>query len=956
MTNMIIKEITSLSGEEKKGFKSSGYYRGKNRCVKLREHDLNLVTEKNTHYDVAVTEKDILKNIFAGTFDKSELKDLVSQGVEDEFKAQEVTRDLARYLNSESRTPVIGEAKYFLIGDERVRVCPDFIFDDGQTLEVVFIRSSRPDVTFRGKKRDASVNSSLELWFGILYARAYRTELEKTDEYAAKRRLRSSYYFVRKDTDRAYGLYDTDFFSKSGKNVVFFDEMPGCEKDTDEMFISQMEEFIEGTDQCTPDDCKKCINRTSCEYQKAPEPFEIKENKKNGKITLSDAQSKIVAFRKGIARVIAKAGSGKTECSTEREAQMFAEGVDPKTFLAITFTDAGATEMKERITKKCEARGLAISGDDIKAMTFHKFGFDIIKDNYEMFGFTKKPIIVDTNDVIKRRLFNNILEEKSLYTLENKANLLDWALKVYEIIANNGLTPDTSDSETVRTISRAVADKISNANLMDQSTLNGLIEVADVFKEQCRKENYLTFADIEDMMNEALEKNPEYLNSLGIKHILVDEFQDSNDAQMKTIKLLISTECFESLMVVGDDSQSIYGFRNTSQENIIHFFEKLNVSGEDFRLEENRRSTPEILEFANKIDALNENRAGGDMLPVREHGFKPIVRAYGNRDEEYDFIIDQISKGIASGKYAAEDFAVIAFKRSELVAIAARLSQAGIPWITKYPMPLQDNSRVQAAVSLATAFYQPEAENLYFNYLVAENDGDIFEDMSNDEIRAKIEELKKEWKSMDYLEIGYQQKIFHEKLEAIKGNDEIYAYFLELVYENPDLQSELEFIRDFKRFGERCSKKLENDYAGVVLTTAHSSKGLEWPVVFNTISGYDDKHLHNTRKTEAIEERRRLLYVSVTRARDILYVTGKCVAYGKYGDYTYNQFLIEAVECSGKAFIPVLPTKQDQTFSNSKSNSNSKSKPKVKELTEEEKQEYERLAKNSVQMNLAEMI
>lgn len=931
-----IKEMTNLTTDDKKAYKSSGYYRGKNRCVKLRQHDLQLTSEKNSAYDTAVTEKDILKNIFEGNFEKEELKDLVSQGVEDRFKAQEVTRDLTRYIKSETRTPKIAHTKYFQIGEEKVRVKPDFIFDDGSTIEIVFMRSSKPDVTMRGKKNDTGVNQSLELWYGIIYGRAYRKEIKEE-----KRNIKSSYYFIRKDTDKAFGLYDNDFFSNSGKNVVFlyegYDEKGINAENTDANFFPQLEAFAEGTE-CTADDCKSCMNRTSCEYQKSPEPFERKENKKNGTITLSDAQAAIVAFRKGIARVIAKAGSGKTECSTERTAQMYTEGVDPASFLSITFTDAGANEMKERITKKCEARGLGIAGDDIKAMTFHKFGLNIIRDNYEMFGYTKAPQIVDTDDVKKKRLFDRLLIEDDLYTLQNRFSILDWAIKVHACIKNNEIDIDSDDAPTL------IQREMDN-NFMSYQDVENLIEIARKFDTQLKENNLLTFADIEPMMNQVLRERPEYLNSLGLKHILVDEFQDSNDAQMETIKLLISADGFESLMVVGDDSQSIYGFRNTSQENILYFFEKLGVTGTDFRLDENRRSTEEILSFANRIDALNENRAGGDMIAVRGGGYKPVVRAYWNRDEEYDFIVDQIKKGIASKRYIPEEFAVIAYKKSELVAIAGKLSQAGIPWVTKYPMPLADNSRVQAAISLASAFYQPEAENLYFNYLVALNDGDIFEDMTNEEIKAKVAELKSEWMGMDMLDIPYQRKIFHEKLEAIKGNDELYAAFLELLYENEDLQSELEFICDFRKYGDTVAKKLENDYAGVVLTTAHSSKGLEWPVVFNTISGYDNKFLHKggAKCAAEIEEKRRLLYVSVTRARDILYVTGQYVAYGNSMDYTYNQFLREAMEC---AYMDYNPVKPERKPARSKSN----------EMTEEQKAAYNKQVKGAKQMTLAEVI
>ena len=116
--NMMIKEMKGLSKEEKKFYKPSGHYRGKNRCTKFREHDLQLVSEKNMAYDVAVTVKDILKHIALGEFEIQEVENLVGQGIEDPFKVEEVSRDIKRYCISEQRTPVIASPKYFAVPKE----------------------------------------------------------------------------------------------------------------------------------------------------------------------------------------------------------------------------------------------------------------------------------------------------------------------------------------------------------------------------------------------------------------------------------------------------------------------------------------------------------------------------------------------------------------------------------------------------------------------------------------------------------------------------------------------------------------------------------------------------------------------------------------------------------------------------------------------------------------------
>ena len=452
-----------------------------------------------------------------------------------------------------------------------------------------------------------------------------------------------------------------------------------------------------------------------------------------------------------------------------------------------------------------------------------------------------------------------------------------------------------------------------------------------------------------------LDGHPDYLDELGYRHIIVDEFQDSNDTQLEIIRRLISTKCFESLMVVGDDSQSIYGFRNTTPENILHFFEKIGKVGEDLYLTENRRSTPEILELANKINALNKDRVDKDMIPVRESGKKPVVRGFHDKKTEYRYISERIKDLIDSG-YQPEDIAFIAFKKTELVALGAELTQAGIPWVMMSPLPYMENANVKAALSLAEAFYQPESDLLYFNYLVARYHGDIFHKKSMTELRLEVDEMKKTFMSIDQLEIPYQRVLFHKFLDALKEEDEIYQAFLDLVYANEDLQSELEYIRNFSIYGKNAGKKMEQKYQGVVLTTAHSSKGLEWKAVFNSISGYDSASLHTSgpKHQKKVEEARRLLFVSMTRARDLLYITGQYVAYGPKDDRTYNQFLREVFEAEDIPYCPVDPNEGLKAQERKKRAATRRSSREAgsHEMTDAQKAEYNRQVKGASQLSI----
>ena len=240
--------------------------------------------------------------------------------------------------------------------------------------------------------------------------------------------------------------------------------------------------------------------------------------------------------------------------------------------------------------------------------------------------------------------------------------------------------------------------------------------------------------------------------------------------------------------------------------------------------------------------------------------------------------------------------------------MSAVLSRHGIPWVMKNPLLLKDNSRVNAAMSLAMAFYDPDATKSYFDYLVAKYDGDLLNQMNDETLTEQVDQMREDFLAMEDLPFTAQRAKFHEYLDAIRGEDEVYAYFLEQLYDNEDLQSELEYVMEFKRFGDKEEKKMEQSYEGVVLTTAHSSKGLEWEYVFNSISKYDSEWLHSSGKKakERLEETRRLLFVSMTRARDELTVTGQYIAFGtKETGYTNNQFLEEVHKLLGVTYDPV---------------------------------------------------
>lgn len=897
--------------------KRSSEFCGADRCKVLRNYDgLNgiLDTVKESNFDEAILMKDLMKGYLAGKYKPGEFMGLVEEGLDDEqmllpeqrkAKAERLCKLFLRAANSEKRQATFVGPKHIVEGEYQVTVFPDAAFFEQDSVEVVLYRLGKPTVTQKGRKQDASVNNCLELYFLLRYAR--------TLVPAGKIwKVKASYYFMRKTTDTADTLSDMDFFSGNGGNVVTLEEVwSDTMGDTpnDEMFRDQLETYTEGSDMCGEDNCRYCKMYTQCFWQKLPEKYEEKTlSGKQGKIVPSDAQQRVIDFREGYCKVNAGAGTGKTECMTERGARMFEAGTDPHKMLFITFTEAGATEMKERLAKKASARGLNIGTDDIQAMTFNSFDFQIVKENYAELGFTAMPNVIDR--VRNYVTITRLLEEKEIpgldylnYTMDHGA--LACVSKVIEVIKAENLDPD--DPASVNNLQHAIIDS-GYISSLDTNQLRDILALCKRYNEELKKDNLVQFADQEPLANKFLDAHPDYLEErYGFEHIVVDEFQDSNDGQLDKIKRLCACPSFKSLMVVGDDAQSIYSFRNTSPDNIIHFFTKMGVSGTELFLTENRRSCEEVVELSNAVNDLNTEKVDKTMVSTRGNGGSTRVKGFFKKQDEYAWIADQIGELIDSG-VQPEEIAFIAFTKNEISEMSAALSKNRIPWVMKNPLRLMENSRVKAALSLAMAFYEPDATKCYFDYLVAQHDGDLIADMDDDAVTEAVEQLKDSFESMEDLPFDVQRVIFHQMLDDIKGDDEIYAHFLDLVYANEDLQSELEYIRDFKRYGEKEEKRMEQKYEGVTLVTAHSSKGLEWKYVFNSVSKYDSEYLHkNSRNSKKrLEETRRLLFVSMTRARDSLTVTGQYIAYGtKETGYEQNQFLREVYQILGETYDPV---------------------------------------------------
>ena len=592
--------------------------------------------------------------------------------------------------------------------------------------------------------------------------------------------------------------------------------------------------------------------------------------------------------------------------------------------LFTTFTDAAAMEIRSRMQRAIKAMGYDVDAEKIPVMTFNAIYNHIIKVFHKDIGFDKAPGVIDVNPTaIAVKAISLITGDNHIdglnygIPLAMDGGALTITLRIWDMIKQNGIDPNEPGFE------KKVLDLAKGAGL-DKKMIDagGAIgEICDRYQaylDILKDESLITFADQGELALKILDMHPEYLKTLEIKHIIVDEFQDSSDENMELLRrfeqcmLQHGIDCtVESIMVVGDDNQSIYGFRDANPQNMIDFDNKMGLTSQKLFMSKNYRSYDEILVPANALVNLNVNKIEKPLVAARGEGGSYSLQGYDSVDEELDAVVAKIVELIEAGENP-KDIAFLSFSKKTLQKMSAKLSAKDIPWVIKAPIKLIENSRVYGAIKFMQAFKDPSVDNPYYEYLIPYTDGKLKELYTNDEIEALIEDLRIQVQSIingEDLNLGRQK--LHEMLEAINvGDDELYTKWLDMMYqhgrdsekkykENPEennhpLIEEISWVDDFVEFGSDTELKMDQDYEGVVLSTAHSSKGLEWKIVFNSISDYDKSFLHKAQNVLEVEETRRLLFVSMTRARDNLFVTSAFPAYKTNdGEEVYNQFLKE---------------------------------------------------------------
>ena len=667
----------------------------------------------------------------------------------------------------------------------------------------------------------------------------------------------------------------------------------------------ELQQANEEAHECSEQACASCPKNNICHYEEPPVAVNVEELVRPvDDIRLTNAQRQIVDYEIGTARVNAGAGAGKTLVVALRVAELLAKGYKPEDFALLTFTKAGAEEMTARVMSYAAAKGVPLDPERFTSGTINSFCQNIISEYYAELGYTRPPRVVP--DEIRYSIIHDVVGNRfpkikgwNYSTFQDTKKWNPW-IRGAAINEASKMFADIKANEYTRQ---------DNPYNWTDDNLDILFGAYDAYNEELKNRAMIEYSDQLNLVMKLSESHPDLFEEMGYKHIIVDEFQDTDLGQIKLLNKMIDTQCFKSFMAVGDDSQSIFAFRHTSPEYMIHF-DTYFGHFDDFTLAENHRSNKATINFANEVNALAHERVIKDLIPTKEEGIKPKIQGYYTPNEEYKAIATDIKRRWDEGE---RDIAVMASTKNELKEIASALTKEGVPSVLMCPTPYIENSRVAAITTFYDSFFSGTTQGFadYKNIL----ESGAFKDLPAEEIERQAEGFKNE--------IEGETKSLANFIKFAKALDEneidaCYQNFLEKLEFCEDTNELREFMNSFKLYGIDSEYKREGKFEGVCLTTVHSAKGLEWDTTYLSLSKFDSiKNHRNSRAFERSGEHDEIIrkwFVGATRARKELIMTGQYLLQKPKRDgVVFNDYVVKSYQMLGKAFGYNYASYQAQT-------------------------------------------
>lgn len=630
----------------------------------------------------------------------------------------------------------------------------------------------------------------------------------------------------------------------------------------------------------------------------------------NYKTSLNEQQLEAVNHIDGPCLVMAGAGSGKTKVLTTRIVNLIESGINDYNILAITFTNKAAKEMRDRVNN--------MYGDVASFIgTFHSFGLKVIRENYEACGLDKNFTIIDGDDslsIIKKILKNENIDPKKMspYAIRNKVSFI-----------KNEMLSDVELDRTFNTEFDSLCVKVYKKyqGILHDSNV---IDFDDLLMMPVK-----LFMDHDDILDKYQDHYP---------YILIDEYQDTNPVQYKLCKLLASK--MRNIFVVGDMNQSIYAFRQADYKNIINF-ENDYPECVTIKLEENYRSTNNILNAANCVIKNNKERKDLNLWSQHGDGVKVnYIRSYDER-HEVTVVMNEIEKLIHDG-YKYQDIAILYRTNGQSRVFEEGLLGKGIPCKVVGGYYFYNRKEIKDLIAYLRLIYntsdsvsltriinvpkrgigEAAIKALETESLI--NGSSMYDNLNSKkelEFKSLIEDLKDyslEHSLTDLIDYILEKTEMKSELENDKTLEnelrlENLMEFKSITasYEENYGTSDLgDFLESISLVADMSQHK--EDGNEVTLMTLHSAKGLEFTIVF--LVGMEEgifPHSNSLLEENGLEEERRLCYVGITRAKEILYLTNakRRMLYGRESNNLPSRFIDEI----DSKYIERLDTMKDET-------------------------------------------
>ena len=636
---------------------------------------------------------------------------------------------------------------------------------------------------------------------------------------------------------------------------------------------------------------------------------------------LNDKQKEAVLYNDGPLLIIAGAGAGKTKTLTTKIAYLIEEKyATPYNVLAITFTNKAAKEMKDRL--------YAMLGDvakKIQVSTFHSFGLKLLRENFELLGYDRNFVIMDSDDSLT---------------------------VVKKIIKDLGYDPKVYNPKAIRNKISSCKNEMISAKAYERYAVSDYEQVIhkiyEKYEDKLYQNNSVDFDDLLLLPIKLFKENPDVLERYQdlYQYILIDEYQDTNQAQYILTKLI--SEKNRRITCVGDDSQSIYSFRGANYKNILNF-EKDYPDAKTILLEQNYRSTSTILDAANQVIKNNSQRKDKKLWTDRGTGEKiKYYRAYNERDEA-QYVIRKIKELVNKGT-EYKDIAILYRTNAQSRVVEEEMLKENLPYRVIGSFYFYSRKEIKDLIAYLRLIHNSKDNISLLRVINTPKRGIGLKTIENLTSKADEEGISRydainSGKELEFKNTIEKLKIVAEDLTLTELIDKVLdaSGMKKELESEQSLESEvrLENLEEFKSITKAFEEKeglisledflleislisdveeYKDDPNRISLMTVHSVKGLEFDNVF--VIGMEEgifPHMNSLMENMALEEERRLCYVAITRAKDNLHLVNarRRTLFGKEQVNPVSRFMSEInpglLETNVKEELPKKEEKIDTT-------------------------------------------